>query len=114
MADPIHHLEIIVRKDVPDVLSLLQPDAVLPGHRPASVRAQLQDLVADPKDGFVLTGLEGVEQHEGMQVAVTRMKDVADIEAGTRADGSDPCDGCRQLRALYDARHDVDVSRQGA
>ena len=62
---------------------------MLTGHRPAGVGAELEDLVADGQDGLVLSLLEGVEEHQGMEVAVAGVEDVADLESRALTDGAD-------------------------
>src|SRR5207302_1054995 len=80
--NPIHHFEVSIGEDVPDILALLQADAMLTGHRPAGVGAELQDLIADAEHGFILTRHEGVEEHERVHVAISGVEDIADLEAG--------------------------------
>ena len=87
--DAIHDVQIVIRKDVANVFSLFQADAMFTRHRAAGIRTQLQDLITDSKHGLVLAGLEGVEEHQGMQVAVAGMKDVADLETGPLGDAGD-------------------------
>src|SRR5438105_12308426 len=76
--DPIHHLEVVTREDVTNVLALFQADAVFAGHRSARVGAELQDLVADAEHGFVLAGLERIEEDQRMEVSVARVEPVAE------------------------------------
>src|SRR5438309_9491517 len=111
-ADPIHHLEVVIGKDVADVLPLFQPDPVFPGHRSTGVRAELQNLVTDAKDRLVLAGLERIEEHQRVKVAVTGMEDIADLESGALADGVDLRVRLGQLRPRHDAFHHVEVGRQ--
>ena len=82
------------------------------GDRSAGIGAELQDLVADPKHGFVLTGFERIEEDERVKVAVARVEHVADLEAGALADGVDLRERLGQLRARHHAIHDVEVGRQ--
>src|SRR5207248_4518762 len=85
-ADAIHHLEVVIREDIADVLALFQADAVFAGYRSASIGAKPQDLVADPEHGFVLTRFERIEEDERVKVAVAGVEHVADLEAGALAD----------------------------
>src|SRR5437763_2757934 len=98
-ADAIHHLEVVIREDIADVLALFQADPMFAGDGTAGIGAELPDLVADPKHGFVLTGFECIEEHERVKVAVPRVEHVADLEAGALADGVDLRERLGQLRA---------------
>src|SRR5438132_1318279 len=88
-ADPIHHFEVVIREDIADVLTFFQTDPMFAGHRSAGIGTELQDLVADPKHGFVLTRFERIEENERVKVAVAGVEHVADLETGALADGVD-------------------------
>src|SRR6266852_1838847 len=111
-ADPIHYLEVVIGEDVADVLALFESDPVFSGHRSARIRAELQDLVADPQHRLILASFERVEEHEWVKVAVASVEYIADLETGALADGVDLRERLGQLGARHDAIHHVEVGRQ--
>src|SRR2546430_17263316 len=75
-ADAIHHLEVVIREDIADVLALFQADPMFAGDRSASIGAELNDLVADPKNGFVMTCIVRLKEDRSMNGSVSRLNNV--------------------------------------
>src|SRR6266853_3796788 len=88
-ADTIHHLEVVIREDIADVLALFQADPMFAGDRSTGIGAEPQDFVADAEHGLILTRFERIEEDERVKVAVAGVEHVADLEAGALADGVD-------------------------
>src|ERR1041385_8179850 len=75
-----HHVEIVVREHLRHVLGLVRADSVLARERAARVDAVLEDFAAHFGGELGLARDLLVVADERMQVAVARMKDVADAD----------------------------------
>ena len=75
------HVERIQREQTVHQLVFLHPDAVLAGDRSAYGNAVRQNVFARALGFVEIARLVVIEQDDGMHVAVTGMKDVADGEA---------------------------------
>jgi len=58
------------------LIDLLDPDPMLPGDRPAHRDTQLENLAAQFLGTQQFTGLVGVVENQGMEVAVTGVEHV--------------------------------------
>jgi hypothetical protein len=80
-------------------LALLGSDAVFARDRSAEFDARGEDVVARMRHRFELPGNAAVEEQQRMQVAVARMKDVADLQAAGAGDLLDAPRRERKFRA---------------
>src|SRR5262249_28316447 len=83
-------------------IDLLDADAVLAGDAAALRDALLEDLVARREDALHFLGVAFVEEHDGMEVAVAGVEDVADAQVVLLPDALDLAQHVRQFATRHD------------
>src|SRR4030095_9265132 len=76
----LHHVEVVLREHARHRIALVSADAVLAGDRSASLDAVCEDLARDRFGERRLPGNAFVVADERVQIAITRVKDVADAK----------------------------------
>src|SRR5437899_727681 len=79
IAQPRHHLNVILREHHWHGFHLFHADTVLARDRAAYTDAIFQYLLSGSEGAFGLLAVARIEQDQRMQVAVAGMKDVADL-----------------------------------
>src|SRR5690606_5405469 len=103
---PGHRLELHLAVDEPHVPSFVDADSVLTRDRAPRPHAECHDLLRRLLDALELVRIVAVEDDVRVEVPVTRMEDVRDLEAMTAADLRNPRQDLRQAgprdrRVLY-------------
>src|SRR5215813_2461396 len=96
--EPVHEVQVDVRVLEREVLRFIHADPVLPGHRTAHGDARAQELLVRRLCALELVGNAVVVEDERMEVAVSRVEDVRDLDAVTGADGEELAHDLRQSR----------------
>src|SRR5713226_7259205 len=95
VVDAAHEREVRVGKDERHELAFFHADAMLTGERAAQINAMANDFGGRFDGAAELGGIAGIEENDGMQVAVAGVKNVADGEAVFLADFIDVAKGLR-------------------
>src|ERR1700682_1361237 len=109
-----HKIEIGVREEQRHEFVFLHADTVFTSERAANFHAVANNFGGDLDGAFELSGIARVVEHDGMKVAITGVKNVADLKARALADFLDAAQGLREFRARNDTVEDVVGGRQTA
>src|SRR5262245_50507228 len=89
-SDELHDVQVVGREHLGHGLWFVCPNTVLTGNRPSGFDAVGQDFGADGSGLFRLAGHAFVVADERMEVAVARVKDIGDPQAGPGFELPDP------------------------
>ncbi len=93
VAHAAHHVEIGFAEEQRHQAIFFHADAVFAGDRAAHFDAELNDFVGGGDDAAELRFVARVEKNQRVQVAVARVKNIADLEAVLHADFIDAAQG---------------------
>ena len=114
VVDAAHEIEIGVGENERHELGLFHADAMFAGERAADFEAVADDLGGGLHSAFELRGIARIVEDDGVEVAVTGVKNIADLKAELRADLLNAAKGLRKLRTRDDAIEDVIAGREAA
>src|SRR6266478_1239164 len=114
VVDAAHEIEVGVGLEERHELGFFHADAVLAGERAADFDAIADDFGGGLEGAFELLFVARIEEHDGMEVAVAGVKNVADLKAVLIADLLDAAESLRELRTGNDAVEDVIAGGQAA
>ncbi len=114
VVDAAHEIEIDIGEEERHELGFFHADAVLAGERAADFDAIADDFGGGLEGAFELLFVARIEEHDGMEVAVAGVKNVADLKAVLIADLLDAAESLRELRTGNDAVEDVIARGQAA
>ena len=103
----VHQREIVRAEKIRHQVIFLHTHAVLAGNRAAHVDAGANNLRAGGNGAAELVAVASVERDQRMQVAISRVKNVADLESVFLADFFQAAQRFRQLGARNHAIHRV-------
>jgi len=102
-----HQREIIVGKNQRHQLVFFHADAVLAGERAANFDAIANDFVGGGDGAFEVRRIARIVEDDGMEVAVTGMKNVADLKTVGFGNFGDAAESLRELGARDHAVENV-------
>jgi len=109
-----HEIEVGVGEEERHKFGFFHADAVLAGKRAADFDAIADDFGGGFEGALELRRVAGIVEHDGVQVAVPGVKDVADLKAVLIADLPDAAQSLRKFRTRNDAVEDVIAGGQAA
>src|SRR5713226_8451646 len=114
VVDAAHEIEIGIGEEERHKLGFFHADAVLAGERAADFDAIADDFGGGPEGAFELLFVARIEEHDGVEVAVAGVEDVADLKAELIADLADAAQSLRKFRTGNDTVEDVIAGGQAA
>ena len=114
VVDAAHEGEVGVREEEGHELGFFHADAVFTGQRAANFNAMADDFGGCLKGAFELFFVAGIEEHNGMQVAVAGVENIADLKAVLIADLADAAQSLGKFGTRDHTVEDVVAGGQAA
>src|ERR1700674_2731431 len=114
VVDAAHELEVGIGEEERHELGFFHADAVFAGECAADFDAIAHAFGGGFQGALELCSAAGIVEHDGVQIAVAGVENVADLKAVLIADLADAAEGLRKFRTGYDAVEDVIAGGQAA